>query len=151
MSKEVGEKKLPTREGVIFLLYKDGKVLLEDRKHPKKAYFGYTIIPGGTLEKEIDNDFETAAKREILEESGVIVRKMMLLDTFLHTTISGNLYNTSAFLITEYGGEVKNMEGKSNHLWVSLEEADNLVEFAESKYIILLAKNVLNDEGLIKD
>ena len=51
MSVEVKEQRLPEREGVYFLIYKSGKVLLEERKTPEKAYYGYTIIPGGKVEK----------------------------------------------------------------------------------------------------
>ncbi len=150
MQKEVGEKRLPEKEGVIFLLFKNGKFLLEDRKHPEKGYFGYIIIPGGKVEK-IDLNLEKAAERKVLEECSVVVKKMFHLDSFIHMTMSNHLYQSAAYLVTEFNGDVTNDEGKADHLWVSFEEAEKLLEFADSKYILLLAKNALNERGLLKD
>lgn len=139
------ERREPEKEGVIFLIYQNGKVLLEDRKTPNKAYFGYKIIPGGKVEIDKDLNHEKAAEREALEECGIVVKKMIHLDTFLHMTISNHLYHTSAYLITEFEGEVVNKEGKSDHVWVEIDEAEKSLEFVDSRYIILLAKKYLNE------
>jgi 8-oxo-dGTP pyrophosphatase MutT (NUDIX family) len=143
MNNEIGEQRKPEKEGVIFLIYKNGKVLLEDRKRPDKPYFGYKIIPGGKVEKETDCGFDDAAEREALEECGIKVTKMVHLDTFLHMTISNHLYNTATYLITEFEGEVINPEDKSDHIWVDLDEASKLLEFSDSRYVVLLAKQYL--------
>ena len=143
MSAEIREKRLPEREGVLFLIYKDGKVLLEERLHPDKAYLGYTIIPGGKFDKDKDRNHDDAVRREVKEECGVGITEMFLLDRFLQTTISNHLYNVSAYLILGVDGEVANMEGKSGHLWVDLNEAHKHVSFADSRYILLLAKQHL--------
>lgn len=150
MAKEIGEKRLPEKDGVIFLIFQHEKVLLEDRITPEKPYFGYIIIPGGKKENT-DASLEEAAEREALEECNIKVKKMIHLDTFLHVTISNNLYNTAVYLITEFEGELNNIEGKSTHLWASLDEAFEIMPFAESRYIITLAKQKLIEEGLIKD
>lgn len=144
MSAEFGEKRLPDRQGVIFLLYKDGKVLLEERISPDKAYFGYTIIPGGKFEKGIDVTHEDALKREVLEECGVTVSDFVLLDRYLQTTITNHLYDVSAFLVTRYDGEVTNPEGKARHLWVDINKADKHLLFADSRYILSMAKDMLS-------
>src|SRR5688572_28863936 len=133
MSNEFGERRDPERKGVIFLIYQDGKVLLEDRTTPEKAYFGYEIIPGGKVESGTDINFEQAAKREVFEECGIVVKGMVQLDTFLHVTISNHLYETTAFLITEFEGEPNNVEGKSKHLWVDINEANQHLLFGDSK------------------
>ena len=101
MQKDVGEKRLPEKEGVIFLLFKNGKFLLEDRKHPEKGYFGYIIIPGGKVEK-IDLNLEKAAERKVLEECSVVVKKMFHLDSFINMTMSNHLYQSAAYLVTEF-------------------------------------------------
>src|SRR3989339_1186885 len=98
MSSKIGEIRKPEKLGVIFLIFKDGKILIEDRKHPEKAYFGYKIVPGGKVED--DESFNTAVKRELLEECGIRPKGMINLDTFLHMTISNHLYYTAAYLIT---------------------------------------------------
>lgn len=151
MNQERRDRREPDKEGVIFLIYKDGKVLLEDRNLPTKAYSGYRIIPGGKVEKGKDGGHEDALKREVREECGIEVVEMVLLDTFYHVTISNNLYNTSAYLITQFDGEVKNVEGKSEHVWVDLDEAAKSLLFADSRYIILLAEHFLNEKAQLGD
>lgn len=144
MNIEMGEKRLPENQGVIFLIHKNGMVLLERRTNPDMACFGYTIIPGGKFEKKKDKDHEYAVRREIKEECGDIkIKKMVFLGKYLSNTITNQLYNFSAFLITEFEGEISNPENKSEHVWVEIDQADKLLEFADSKYIILMAKNYL--------
>jgi len=144
MNAEISEKRLPEKEGVIFLIYKNGKVLLEKRTRPDKAYFGYIIIPGGKFEKGIDSNHEDAVRREISEECGCIaIKGMVLLDNYLQTTITNHLYDVSAYLITDFDGEITNPEEKSEHIWVDLEKAKNYLSFADSRYIITMAREVL--------
>ena len=143
------ERREPEKEGVIFVIFRDGKVLLENRTTLNKVYYGYTIIPGGKV--EFGESHDEAAEREILEECGVRSTKITLLGSFLHVTISNNLYHTSAYLITEFEGEFANNENKAEHLWGDFEEAESLLQFAESKYVLQLAKNALIDQGLLKD
>jgi hypothetical protein len=134
MSVEMREKRLPEREGVLFLIYRNGKVLLEERLHPEKAYFGYTIIPGGKFDKD-------------KEECGVDITEMFLLDNYLQTTITNHLYSVSVYLITDYDGEITNPEGKSKHIWIDINKASEHLLFADSRYNILLAKQQLFGEN----
>jgi len=148
MFEERREKRLPEKEGVLFLIYKEGKVLLEERLREDKAYYGYTIIPGGKVEKISGESHLEAAKREISEECGICATDITRLDTFYNITISNNFYNTSAYLVTDYQGDIRNVEGKSRHLWVDINEAPNIVSFANDRYIILMAKLYLNETKL---
>lgn len=143
MSKEFGEIRSPERKGVMFLIYKDGKFLIENRTNPDKTYYGYSIIPGGKVDKDGGETFEDAVSRELLEECGITNVKMILLDTFLHVTMSNQLYRTSACLITEFEGEVENKEGKSEQVWVDIDKAQDRLPFADSKYVITLAKDYI--------
>lgn len=147
MSVEFGEVRVPEREGVIFLIYKDGKVLIENRVHPNKVYYGYPIIPGGKVKKDEGEPYYIAAQREAEEECGIVVRKMVHLDTFLHVTMSNHLYRTAAYLITDYEGEVKNVEGVSEQIWVDIEKVDETLPFADSKYVVKLARDYLMQEN----
>lgn len=145
MSTEIGEKRVPDRQGVIFLIYNNGKVLLEERISTNKAYYGYTIIPGGKFEQGVDLSHEDALKREVLEECGVTINDFVLLDRYLQTTITNHLYDVSAFLVTNYNGEITNPEGKARHLWVDIAEADKYLLFADSRYILSMAKSILSN------
>ena len=144
MGKELGEIRQTEREGVIFLIYRNGKVLLEKRTTPDKVAYGYTIIPGGKIDRSQGESAEKAAEREILEECGVGVKNLIPLDTFLHVTMSNMLYRTTAFLVTDYDGEIKNIEGKSEQIWVDIDRADKVLHFADSRYIVRLAKDYLS-------
>jgi len=150
VSVEANGQRQIEREGVIFLIFKDGRVLVEERKTPDKPYFGYKIIPGGKRE-QFDRSFYDAALREASEECGIKPTKMIYLDTFLHITASNHLYNTSAYLITSFEGEISNNEGKSDHHWLTFEEAYEKMPFVESRYVLRLAQQVLNGEGLRTD
>jgi 8-oxo-dGTP pyrophosphatase MutT (NUDIX family) len=140
MSSEIKEKLMPDKEGVFFLVYNNGQVLLEERLQPEKAYYGYIIIPGGKVEVGNGEDHTAAVKREVREECGVIATNITKLDNFLNMSLSKNFYNTSAYLITEYDGEVRNVEGKSRHIWVDIDKASEVLSFADSRYLILLTK-----------
>ncbi len=150
MTERIGEKRLPEREGVIFVIYNKGKYLLEERLNPESTYFGYVIVPGGSVENDKDQDSLQAAMREIFEECGIVPRKVTVLDTFLHTIISGKLLKSTAVLVTDYDGEITNMEGKSNHIQVDYDTALELMPFAESRYCLMLAKQALIAEGQYK-
>lgn len=149
MTPEINEKRIPEKDGVFFLIFKDGKVLLEQRTRPDKPYYQYTTIPGGKVDAT-DPSHEFAAKREAAEECGIRIKEMILLDNFLQMSISNHLYNVSAYLITEYEGELINVEGKSQHIWTSIEEATKLVSFVESRYVLMKAKEYLNGREQLK-
>lgn len=139
---------MPDKEGVYFIVYNNGQVLLEERLQPEKAYYGYTIIPGGRVESENEENHLTAVKREVKEECGVIPTNIIKLDDFFTITLSKHFFHTSAYLITEYDGGVRNVEGKSRHVWVDIDKASELLPFVDSKYSILLARLYLNGTKL---
>jgi len=147
MDKEIAEIRRPEREGAIFLIYNKGKILLEKRTNPGKSYFGYTIIPAGKVDKTSGETASMAIDREVLEECDVVVKKKVFLDKFLHTTISNMLYETEAYLVTEYDGVIRNVEGKSEHVWVDIGRAEEYLPFADSKYIVTLARKLLSQNS----
>lgn len=144
---ERGERREPERRGTIFLIYKDGKVLVENRVHPQKDYFGYFIIPGGKV--NFGESFEQGVTREIGEECGIIPKELIHLDSFLHVSMSNHLYETAVYLILDYSGEVVNKEGKAEHVWLTLDEARQRLPFSDSRYVLILAKNELRTRGRI--
>jgi len=143
MSVELREVRKPDYEGVIFLIHHDGKVLLERRNNPDKVYYGYTIIPAGKVKKEENESFIDAVRREIKEECDITPGELINLDTFLQISISNHFYRTTAFLVTDYKGRVRNVEGKSEHIWVNINKASEMLPFADSKHVINLAKDYL--------
>jgi 8-oxo-dGTP pyrophosphatase MutT (NUDIX family) len=72
----IGEKKKPFQLfGASVIIYKDGKVLLQQRRDNK--CWGY---PGGRV--ELGEVVEDAAKRELFEEAGLIANSLKLFGVF---------------------------------------------------------------------
>lgn len=82
-------------KGAAILIYKRNKnkikVLLGQRKYfPNIGYWG---IPGGKMEESDNNNFETTAKRECEEETGIKINsKLFLLDEIRDNKFIWNTY-----------------------------------------------------------
>ena len=135
-----GKKRL--KEAVMFVLYKDGKFLLEERTNPKKSYYGYTKVPGGKVENS--ESHKAAVAREIKEELGVKAIEVVLLDSFENVTNLGVQYLVHAYLVQRFEGVVLNRESKnSKHVWLTFKEATERAKFVDSKYALYLAERLL--------
>lgn len=143
MSSEQREKLQPQGEAVIFLIYKDGSVYLEERTKIGSGYYGYNIIPGGKVELS-DGGPSVAMIREVEEEMGVVVTSYKCLDSFVEMSLSGNFRLNHAFLIDGFDGEVINREPEKGRLFqVPLDQAKDNLELVSSRYIIDLARREL--------
>lgn len=140
---ERGEIKKPGEtEGVIFLLYKDGKFLVEEVTRVESGFYRHLRIPGGKIEQ--GESPEEAMKREVEEELGVSPKSFIELDAFEDVTLSGNYYVFHAFLVLDYDGEVKNREPeKSNLYWLPVDEAWDSLKLASSRYVLCLSEKVI--------
>lgn len=147
------EIRLPNeREGAIFLVVKDDRVLIETVVKPNSGYFGHNRIPAGKMEEG-----ETPAQtvfREALEEMRIVCKRVTFLDTFEDSTLNNNFVRLHAFLVKEYLGEIYQTEDekkKSFLTWVDLDIAQDCLYLASSRLILLLAKEELIKEGQSKD
>lgn len=146
--RERKEIKAERRESCIFLLFdrNSGKVLLEKRqaKSPNDKMAGMLIIPGGKVEEADrvpDGDyFENALVREVFEEFRVVVTSQTVLFDITHTTPNGNTYDSRVYLVHGWQGNVLNVEGKHEHMWLNVSEAERLVSNPISKRIIRAAR-----------
>lgn len=144
-------KEIPQKEAVIFLLYKDGEVLLETRIEDDNFY-GSTVVPGGKVELQdyqAESDYRRlAARRETKEELGVEVTLLDYLFSFPDVTPNGNAYLFHSFLIRGWEGEVVNQEPEKRIVfWVPFEEAINLCSLDASRQIIIRARTFLNSKA----
>ncbi len=148
---ETGEIKRPSEiEGVIFLLYKDGKFLIEKRVKRNSGFYGHYRIPEGEIEKG-ENSLD-AAKREAEEETAVNVKRAIFLDTFNSVTLNSGFHRFHAFLVIDFEGEVWCMEPDKSILeWVTPSEARQKLELASSRLVLFLAERKLIEEGLLRD
>jgi 8-oxo-dGTP diphosphatase len=100
--------------GVAVLVIKDRKVLLGKRKSAHGQ--GTWSAPGGHL--EFGETFEACAKRELLEETGLIAasaKKLWLSnDIFLQ---SAKHYVTIFMIVEKFSGNIQNMESDKCEGW----------------------------------
>jgi len=137
---EAREIKTPSEvQGVIFLVYKDGKFLVEEVTRKDSGSYGHIRIPGGAIEK--GETAEEAMKREAKEELGIDVKSYIFLDTFEDVTLGGDYYIFNAFLILDYQGELRNQEPeKSNIYWLQIQEAWATLKLSSSRYVLSLSE-----------
>lgn len=133
----------PERRSIMFLAYKEGRFLLENRTNPEKAYYGYTIIPGGKFDLDLDINTRVAMERELDEEWGLRPGNVILLDCFESITTKFNHYYLEAYLILDPQGTFENREGKSEPIWVTYKQAKNLLRFDNSRHVLELARRFI--------
>ena len=92
----------------ICLVYHDDEILVIERT--KKDWPGLTF-PGGHIEK--DEDFDTAVKREVKEETGLTIRKPILCGIEEFKTETEDRYLMFYYKTDKFSGKIKNSkEGK---------------------------------------
>ncbi|MGD6801214.1 NUDIX hydrolase [Rossellomorea vietnamensis] len=72
----VGKKPLILTGAVVVILDKEGRILLQQRRHPEGAWG----LPGGLM--ELGESAEDTARREVLEETGLKVGKLDLINVY---------------------------------------------------------------------
>ena len=147
MKAEEQEVRRPTStEGVVFILYKDGRFMVVENRKPGSGFFGKVFFPGGEIEEQESAD--QAVKREVQEELGVTTTAAVFLDTFEDVTLNGGYHVFHAFLVLDYEGEVTNKEPqKGNIYWVSLDEARQILKLVSSRHPLNLAEVYINEAG----
>lgn len=132
------------KEGVMWLVVHENKVLLEERKKEDSSYFGYTMVPGGKVDE--GETVVEALFREVFEEHRIVPKSYSFLDSFENTSQSGNHYLMHAFLITDFEGEIISNEPESARvILIDLEQAKVLLKLGTSRYVLALGQSVLRE------
>ena len=108
-------KKLPRRPvvGLATLFIKDGKILLAERRAGKRQ--GWLNCPGGHF--EWGETFEECAKRETLEETGMVLTKCEFLTAANGLALDEDHHYVMIYMLaTEWTGEPQKME-EANGEW----------------------------------
>lgn len=138
-------------EAVLFLFYKDGKILIEYRpKGEEKEIF----IPNGridTMDLTHAEDYKHAAlKREIFEEfsGSVIVKKFVPLGSFIVEEIKIKFFG---YLVEEWRGEVPEFtveEGAkfADLKWIKIADYEQYLAFRSAKYFVKTALKIISEK-----
>lgn len=134
------------------VVVKDNKILISQRGENEKHEPGKWTIPGGKLEEVGDfyEALQSTAKREVLEETGVIVKDEMNLlcnNTFNHIK-DNQLVLAVVFLSYYQSGEAKPLEDTADVKWIKEEEIEDY-EYPHSnvKNYILNGFEFLKNQG----
>jgi 8-oxo-dGTP diphosphatase len=131
--------------GVGAVVIKDGKVLLVKRGvDPKK---GLWAIPGGSL--KLGETLQEGAEREIMEETGIIIRAKEPVYSFDFFERDGDgrirFHYVIVDMMADYiGGEVQGADDALEARWVSQDELKYL-EVSRNTLKILDALNIFSD------
>lgn len=118
------------------IIVKDGKYLITRRSPTKKRFPGMWTIPGGKMESSDylklpkDTKFywynvlERTLKREVLEESGLVINNIEYITSLATVHDDGSPSLVISCIADYVSGEVRLQEGETDKFeWVTLEEA----------------------------
>lgn len=132
------------KEGVIFGVVKNNQILVQERLNPEKSYFGKKIIPGGKMED--GESIEDSVARELFEESNLIAKKVIYLESLENTTEKGHQYIHHVVLVTESAGELdehKETDGKLS--FIPFSESKRLCDHPFSHQVIDVIEKALKE------
>ena len=98
------------------MIYKDGKVLVQDKIHDE--WGGFTF-PGGHVEKE--ESLSASVIREVFEETGLTIESPVLCGTKDWVNDDGSRYLVLFYKTDKFSGELKSSE-EGEVFWLSPEE-----------------------------
>lgn len=130
--------------GVSAFIHNDSKILLVKRSGHKKFLPLFYELPGGKV--EFGETAEGALKREIKEETGLIIEIKKPCSTFSYIMEKEKHFIDIQFLTTTKNFEdVKLSEEHEDYKWASIEEIPALKMTEEMRNIILECFNNINN------
>lgn len=119
------------------IVIKNGKFLIAKRSENEKSFPGKWTIPGGKMEtsdymnRQKDttehwyNVLENAARREVMEETGIGIKNIRYLTSMAFIRHDGIPMLVVSLYADYAGGDVALSPDMSDYDWISLEEAKN--------------------------
>lgn len=131
----VGHQPIILPGSVVIILNEKNEVLLQKRRD------GYWGLPGGLM--DLGESFEEVARREVFEETGLIVKSLILLelrsgpDCYLKVENGDELYSATAVYYTKaVSGEMKVDYNESEKMqYVSIGELPQKINDNDKKSI----------------
>ncbi|MCU9614982.1 NUDIX hydrolase [Caldibacillus lycopersici] len=108
LRKIVGHRPLILVGAVTIIVDESGRILLQQRTYPKEVWG----LPGGLM--ELGESTEETAKREVLEETGLLVENLQLIGVysgshhFVRAENGDEFYSvTTAYHTRDFAGEIR--------------------------------------------
>ncbi len=131
LRKYVGHKPIILPGSVVIILNRQGEILLQEREN------GFWGLPGGLM--NLGESLTGTAKREVLEETGLCINNLVLLDVlsgeefFFKNPNEDEFYSvTAVYLTRDYTGDLK-PDGEES-MGLSFFEIGRLPEKMEQEY-----------------
>ena len=112
----VGHKPIILPGATVIMINENDEVLLQKRRN------GYWGLPGGLM--DLGESFEEVAKREVFEETGLVVENLKLLNVYagseyyLKVPNGDELYSATAVYYTkDISGDMKIDYSESEEMW----------------------------------
>jgi len=106
LRKIVGHRPLILVGAVAVIVDDSGRILLEQRRFPKETWG----LPGGLM--ELGESTEEVAKRELLEETGLTVNDLKLINVYSGANHFVKAENGDEFYVVTVAYYTENFEGK---------------------------------------
>ncbi|SEN49969.1 ADP-ribose pyrophosphatase YjhB, NUDIX family [Mesobacillus persicus] len=105
LRKIVGHRPLILVGAVTVLVDESGRILLEQRRFPKESWG----LPGGLM--ELGESTEDVARREVMEETGLTVKDLQLINVYSGPNHFVVAENGDEFFVVTVAYYTKNFEG----------------------------------------
>jgi len=139
LRKIVGHRPLILVGAVAVIVDDSGRILLEQRRFPKETWG----LPGGLM--ELGESTEEVAKREVLEETGLTVNDLKLINVYSGANHFVKAENGDEFYVVTVAYYTENFEGK---VTVDKKESISFEFFGPEK---LPAKMVKSHKTIIEE
>ncbi len=135
-------KEKTEKHGVIFALFDGQKLQLEKRVEIGDPYYGYTIVPGGSLKS--GETVEEALRREVREEYDVRALSYKKLGINFAVEPDGTLNLRHVYLVTKWKGKLSSPEGRNIHFETTFGKARVLCGHPVTQQILDLVERGLS-------
>lgn len=139
LRKIVGHRPLILVGAVTILIDESGRILLEQRRFPKESWG----LPGGLM--ELGESTEDVARREVMEETGLTVKDLQLINVYSGPNHFVVAENGDEFFVVTVAYYTRDFEGK---LEVDKKESISFQFFDPNK---LPSKMVKSHKAIIEE
>ena len=118
-------------------------------KRGKRPYLGDWALPGG--HKELDEEMEQTARRELLEETGIVAGKLTMFGSYgaKDRDPRGNYLSIAFYTFCHEDSEMQAGDDASELKWIPIEELDSVSIAFDHRKIVNDARIKVTEDDMI--